>query len=234
LAETDAWMAAARAAGVEPLIAFNRNWRRGGDRHLPSVRAYLRSFRTFRVRYPGVAQFSAWNEANHPGQPTGRDPRAAARYYNALRSACPHCTLVAADVLDSSNLLRWLTTFKRYAANPRLWGLHNYSDANRGTSVRTRLMLRAVRGQVWLTETGGVVRIIPAPGSRGRRRRWTLAAQAAAVTRVFTLADLSSRIARIYFYQWKAERRSRWDSALLNADGTPRPALTALRRGLQR
>ena len=38
--------------------------------------------------------------------------------------------IVAADVLDGSNMLPWLATFKRYAKNPRIWGLHSYGDAN--------------------------------------------------------------------------------------------------------
>ena len=88
VAQTDQWIAAARAAGVRPLIAFNRNWHASGQRKLPSLTLYKKSFRLFRARYPHVRDFSAWNEANHSLQPTARKPRAAARYFNAMRRGC--------------------------------------------------------------------------------------------------------------------------------------------------
>jgi hypothetical protein len=233
VAETDRWMSAARAAGVRPLIAFNRNWRPGGERKLPSLTLYKKSFRLVRARYPEVRDFSAWNEANHTTQPTAHKPRAAARYFNAMRRACRSCTIVAADVLDSRDMLGWIKTFKRYAPKARIWGLHNYKDANDATNT-TKALLKAVRGQVWLTETGGILRLKPQPGSRGDGRRSTKSKQAAAVKRVYTIARGSRRIARIYFYEWRAQPKQRWDSAFLNADGSLRPAYHALKRGLRR
>ena len=233
VAQTAAWMDAARAAGVEPLIAFNRNWRPGGERRLPSLTLYKKSFRLFRARYPDVRDFSAWNEANHTLQPTAHKPRAAAQYFNAMRRGCPSCRIVAADVLDSRDMLGWIKTFKRYAPKARIWGLHNYKDANDATDT-TKTLLKAVRGQVWLTETGGILRLKPQPGSRGNGRRSTRAKQAAAVKRVYKIAAASRRITRIYFYEWQAQPKNRWDSAFLNADGTLRPAYHALKRGLRR
>ena len=87
--QTDVWMQAAQAAGVQPLVAFNRNWRSNGHRKLPSMTLYRKSFRLVRERYPFVTDFSAWNEANHTTQPTSKKPGMAARYYNAMRKACP-------------------------------------------------------------------------------------------------------------------------------------------------
>ena len=52
---------------------------------------------------------------------------------------------VAADVLDSSNMLPWVAKFKRYARNPRIWGLHNYQDSNHFRPLHatgTKLLLR--------------------------------------------------------------------------------------------
>ncbi len=233
VAQTDAWMTAARAADVTPLIAFNRNWRAGGERRLPSLTLYKKSFRLFRARYPDVRDFSAWNEANHTLQPTAHKPRAAAQYFNAMRRGCKSCRIVAADVLDSRDMLGWIKTFKRYAPKARIWGLHNYKDANDATNT-TKALLKAVRGQVWLTETGGILRLKPQPGSRGNGRKSTRAKQAAAVKRVYKIAAASRRITRIYFYEWQAQPRNRWDSAFLNADGTLRPAYHALKRGLRR
>jgi hypothetical protein len=232
VAQTDAWMAAAREAGVSPLVAFNRNWRKGGEKRLPPLRLYRKSFRLVRERYPYVRDYSAWNEANHTSQPTARRPAAAARYYNALRRDCRRCTIVAADVLDSRDMVKWIEKFKRHAPKARLWGLHNYKDANDGTG-RTLELLRAVRGKVWLTETGGILRLKPHPGSTGKGRRHTKSHQAAAVRRVYRIARTHRRIDRVYFYEWRANPRGRWDSAFLNANGTKRPAYTALRRGLR-
>jgi hypothetical protein len=228
---TDLWMQQAQAAGVQPLVAFNRNWRSNGHRKLPSLSLYRKSFKLVRERYPWVKDFSAWNEANHPTQPTWNKPAAAARYYNAMRKDCRTCTIVAADVLDSPDMVAWVKKFKRHAPSARIWGIHNYKDANdaRGT---TKLLLKTVRGQVWLTETGGILRLKPADGSRGGRKS-TKSQQARAVKRVYQIAKSSRRITRVYFYEWAKKRGNRWDSAFVETNGKLRPAYHALKRGLR-
>jgi hypothetical protein len=232
---TDQWVASARAAHLRPLITFNRNWRRNGRRVLPKVGTLLQSFRLLRLRYPTVRDFGVWNEANHKTQPLARKPRMAARYYNAMRSACRRCNIVAADVLDDAGMPRWIAKFRRHAHHPRIWGLHNYRDAN-GSTGSTRRFLRLVRGQVWLTETGGIRRPVHAKSRRARAAayRSALRRQAKGVRRVFSLARSSHRIKRVYFYQWRRDPRSPWDSAFLEANGAKRPAYRALRAGLRR
>ena len=229
---TDQWMAQAKAAGIRPLVAFNRNWRSNGHRKLPSLKLYRKSFRLVRERYPWVTDYSAWNEANHGLQPTARKPYMAARYYNAMRKDCRACTIVAADVLDTGGMVAWLKKFKRHARSARIWGLHNYKDANDGTGT-TRALLRAVRGQVWLTETGGILRLKPRKGSRGKGRKHTKAQQARAVKRVYAIAKSSRRITRVYFYEWAKKKGNRWDSAFVEANGRLRPSYRALKRGLR-
>jgi polysaccharide biosynthesis protein PslG len=232
VAATDWWMSAARSAGVQPLVAFTRNWRPSGQYKLPPLALYRKSFRTFRARYPDVTEFSAWNEANHTAQPTAKNPKAAARYFNAMRRDCPTCRIVAADVLDGVDAVAWIKRFKRYAPQARIWGLHNYKDANDRTNS-TRRFLKAVRGEVWLTETGGILRLKPHPGSHGDGRTQTQPQQARAIARVFKIARASRRVTRVYFYEWKKQPKNRWDSAFLNANGTLRPAYHALQRGLR-
>jgi polysaccharide biosynthesis protein PslG len=233
IASTDAWMASVRAAGLRPLISFNRNWRPSGRRVLPPVRTLVTSFRALRARYPDVRDFGVWNEANHKTQPLAHKPAMAARYYNALRADCRRCSIVAADVLDDAGMPRWIAAFGRVAHRPRLWGLHNYRDANRATGS-TRRFLGIVPGTVWLTETGGIRRPVHARG-RGYASayRAALRRQAAGVRRVFATARSSHRIRRIYFYQWRHDPHSPWDSAFLEADGHRRPAYRALRAGLR-
>jgi hypothetical protein len=229
--QTDVWMAAAQANGVQPLVAFNRNWRSNGHRKLPSLSLYRKSFRLVRERYPFLRDFSAWNEANHSSQPTSRSPRMAARYYNAMRKDCRSCTIVAADVLDSRDMLVWVKKFKRYAPSARIWGLHNYKDANDATGT-TKTLLKAVKGKVWLTETGGILRLKPSDGSRGGRKH-TKSQQAKAVKRVYTIAKSSRRITRVYFYEWAKKRGNRWDSAFVETNGKLRPSYHALKRGIR-
>jgi hypothetical protein len=228
---TDLWMQQAQAAGIQPLVAFNRNWRSNGHRKLPSLGLYRKSFRLVRERYPFVTDYSAWNEANHTTQPTSNNPHMAARYYNAMRKDCPTCTIVAADVLDSTDMVEWVKKFKRYAPSARIWGLHNYKDANDAKGT-TRLLLKAVRGQVWLTETGGILRLKPSDGSRGGRKS-TKSQQARAVQRVYQIAKSNRRITRVYFYEWAKKKRNRWDSAFVETNGKLRPSYHALKRGLR-
>lgn len=231
---TDQWVAATKAAHLRPLISFNRNWRPSGRHVLPSVRTFRHSFALLRKRYRGIHDFGVWNEANHKTQPLAHKPRMAARYYNAMRAACRHCHIVAADLLDDHTMTRWIRTFRRYAHHPRLWGLHNYRDAN-GRTGSTRRFLRLVRGQVWLTETGGIRRPVHAKGrSRAAAYRAALRRQANGVRRVFALARSSHRIKRVYFYQWRRDPRSPWDSAFEEANGAKRPAYWSLRSNLRR
>jgi len=228
---TDLWMQEAQAQGVKPLVAFNRNWRANGHRKLPSLKLYRKSFRLVRERYPWVTDFSAWNEANHTTQPTAKKPAMAARYYNAMRKDCRSCTIVAADVLDTPDMVAWVKKFKKHAKSPRIWGLHNYKDANDAKGT-TKLLLKAVKGQIWLTETGGILRLKPSDGSRGGRKH-TKGQQAKAVKRVYKIAKSNRRIARVYFYEWAKKKGNRWDSAFVERNGALRPSYHALKRGLR-
>jgi hypothetical protein len=222
IARTDWWMTAVRQAGMRPMITFNRSWKRGahGGRRIPSMSRYLKSFRTVRERYPHVREFSAWNEPNAPEQPFAKKPKRAAQFYNAMRRACPRCTVLAGDINDNPNMTSWLSVYKRQVRRPKVWALHNYRDVTRNWGT-TKVFLRMVRGPVWLSETGGM------------RSRGGLKGQARAVRRVFELAKSYRRIKRIYFYQWKRTRGRAWDSAFLNANGTRRPAYRALQKGLR-
>jgi len=222
----DQWLAAARAAGVEPLVTFGAS--RVKPATLPSVAAFRAMFRAFRARYPAVRAYAPWNEANHRSQPTADEPARAAAYYDAMRALCRGCTIVAADVLDQAGFTDWLRRFRAAtSARPRLWGLHNYSDTNRFRTRGTRAMLRAVPGDVWVTETGGVARF-------GRAFPYDLQRQARAVRFTFRLLRLSPRLRRLYLYNWTgAPAGARFDAGLTNADGSPRPAYTAFARELR-
>jgi hypothetical protein len=208
----------ARARGVRMLVSFAASART--PRRLPSASAYGRAVRAFRARFPWVTELGAWNEANHASQPTARHPGRAARLYQALRRACPRCRIVAADVLDQRGFAGWVRSFRRVASGARIWGLHDYVDVNHFRDVSIPRLRRATggRGQVWLTETGGVVRFAQSFAYDERRA-------ARATRHVLRLAE-RRRVRRVYLYQWTgAPLGARWDSGLVAADGRARPAL---------
>src|SRR5262249_42120486 len=154
----DAWLSAARDAGVEPFVTFGHS--RVHPDELPSIAEYRSAFRAFRGRYPDVRLYAAWNEINHDGQPTHDHPERAAEYYAVVRAECPDCTVVAGDVLDQPGMVGYLRRYMRHlVGEPRIWGLHNYTDTNRFRPSGLRAMLRTVPGEVWLTETGGLVQL---------------------------------------------------------------------------
>ena len=231
LAELDSWMTAAKAAGVQPLVTFDRSRLAGKGRVLPTPAQFQTQFRSFRTRYPFVKDFSTWNEANFPGQETYKHPELTARYYKALKSACKACHVLGADLLDLPSMTKWVKRFTKVAGQPRYWGLHNYVSANRLSTTSTKQLLKATTGEIWLTETGGLV---------ARRNKSLISlpqgkTHAAKVTR-FILGDmlkLSPRITHVYLYQWNSSTsKDSWDSALVGADAKPRPSLAILQQVL--
>ncbi len=227
-AELDDYMLAARDAGERVLLGFGHSRDPALAHKAPSVKAFQHEFLKFRARYPWVKDYLTWNEANHCSQPTCNDPERAAQYYLVIRSHCHGCSVVAADVLDGSRLVPWVRRFQKAVGGRRvIWGLHNYIDANRFRTRGTRALLKAVKGDVWFTETGGLVvrrngSTVAFPGSTRH---------AAAATRwVFKLAALSPRVKRVYFYHWSAPTASNatWDSGLVDRFDHPRPAYDVL------
>ena len=234
----DQWLAGAQATGTEPLISFFASLGSACPKRpckLPTVRQYTRAFKAFRKRWPQVRVISPWNEANHRSQPTFKHPKRAAQYYNVVRKHCKRCKIIAADVIDERNMERWLKAFRRTAKRPRIWGLHNYRDTNkrRGQLLGgTKRLLRAVRGDIWLTETGGIVKFVLPDGrtlfpeSESRANR--------ATKRMFALAKrYRSRIKRLYIYHFiQSASDNRFDAGLVRRDGTARPAYTTVRNQL--
>jgi hypothetical protein len=233
--ELDNYMAAAQRAQVRVLLSFDRSRVEGREHILPTPRQFLVQFRAFRARYPTIDEWVVWNEANHCKQPTCRRPVRAAKYYNAIRRECDGCKIVAADVLDTTRMPRWVRAFRRHANGSKLiWGLHNYIGANRFHTDGTKALIKeTIPGdQIWFTETGGLV--MRRNGSRiafpGSRRH-----AAEATHYVFRLARLSPRVTRIYFYHWLPVRRPdpTWDSALVSPHGSPRPAFEVVKDWLE-
>jgi Glycosyl hydrolase catalytic core len=183
-----------------------------------------------------VRVISPWNEANHRSQPTFKNPKRAAQFYNVVRANCRGCKIIAADVIDEVNMERWLRVFKKTAKKPRIWGLHNYRDTNKRKGQRlggTKRLLKAVKGDVWLTETGGIVKFVLPNGHtlfpQSERRANS------ATKRMFALAKrYRNRIKRLYIYHWKQSASdNRFDAGLVRRDGSARPALSTVRSQLR-
>lgn len=232
----DDWVEAARASGSRIVLGFERSVRSERlARTLPAAARFEREFRRFRDRYPFIRDWIVWNEANHPFSLTANRPGRAAAYFDAVAWNCRGCRIVAADVLDVSGMVPWVRRFQRRAAHrPRIWGLHNYVDANGFKSAGTLALLRATRGKLWITETGGLV--LRREYDRGRvtrEVRYSRRRAARATAHALDLACLSRRIRRVYLYHWRAPRPvTNWDSAFVGPRGGVRPAYRTLRRRL--
>jgi hypothetical protein len=221
----DNWMRAAGAAGVEPFVTFGHS--RVHPRKLPSVAEFRSAFTAFRKRYPQVRVYAAWNEINHASQPTSKNPARAAQYYNVVKAECGGCTVLAGDLLDQPGMTRYLARYRRgLDGTPSIWGLHNYADANRFRKSGLGALLRAVKGDVWLTETGGIVafgRSFPRDEQRAAK----------ATKYVLDLAADTPRVKRVYLYNWTGSKPTdRFDAGLIGPDGKARPAYAALKKAL--
>jgi len=103
---------------------------------------------------------------------------------------------------------------------PKVWGLHNYSDTNRFQSYRTREIVGVLPGEVWLTETGGIVQL----GSSFTNHNGAgLTRAAKALSFMFKVAAANPRIKRLYIYNWTgATSQARFDAGLTDHLFRPR------------
>jgi hypothetical protein len=237
-AQLDAWLTAARAAHQKILISFEHSHRGARAKTLPSVAAYTREIKKFKKAYPFVQSISPWNEVNrrlfftpatgYQGQPTWNSPKRVAQYYNASRTVFKGKTIVAIDVLDEQNVnrtIKYLKSFLRYAKKPKIIGFHNYSDTNRFSTTRTKRVLATFKGKVWLTETGGIVKL-------GDSFPFSLTRAQKALGCMFTLAKSNKRITALFVYQYNPAsdpQNARFDAGLINPDGTPRPGYNVVK-----
>lgn len=223
----DVWLAAAKAAGAEPFITFGHS--RAKPTKLPSVAEFRAAFDAFHKRYPDVDTYAPWNEINHASQPTADAPRRAAEYYNVVKARCPDCTVLAGDVLDQAGMVRYVKQYRAHLdGEPAIWGLHNYADTNRFRTSGLRDLLATVKGDIWLTETGGIVKF-------GRNFPRDEQRAARSVKYALKLAVDNARVKRVYLYNWTgAPPDARFDSGLIGPDGAPRPGYDALSAALER
>jgi hypothetical protein len=233
-ARLDQWIANAKAAKQTILISFEHSRLSTKYSKAPSVSAYTKELKAFKKRYGSKFDISPWNEVNvcqakgrQEGQPaklckSATGPKLAAAYYKAARSVFKGRKIVGLDILDGKNpggALAYIKKFKRYAKPlPKYWGLHNYSDTNRGSTSRTRRMIAAIgsrRAEIWLTETGGQLKL------RGVVSGEKKAAKA--LECMFSMPKKFKQIKRLYIYQFNGAPESNdFDAGLISVDGAPR------------
>ncbi len=239
LDKAKAWIRAAEAQHQQVLVAFYHS--EYTPTRLPSVAVYQRDVQKFVKLFPHVHQYQSWDEANRGNVYhvfSSPSAFAAAAYYQALIRVCRGCTVIGLDVLDQANIsptLSYISEFKRgirrlKTVMPSIWGLHDYSDVNRLESWRTRELARALGGQVWLTETGGIVQFGGAfPNIHGSG----LTRAAKVIKYMFAVAGSVSQIKRLYVYDWHGGVNStRFDAGLMNAHYKPRPGYVVICRQL--
>ncbi len=239
LSQASAWIHAAEAQHEQVLVAFYHS--EFTPTTLPSVATYKSDVQKFVALFPHVREYQPWDEANRGNvRHMFSSPSAVqtAKYYQALIRVCKHCQAIGLDVLDQANsasTLRYISAFKREVSRlrtvmPSIWGLHNYSDINRLESRRTRAILHAFGGQVWLTETGGIVKFGKSfPNKRGSG----LTRAAKVLSYMFAVAASEPQITRLYIYDWTGGTSStRFDAGLMNAQYQPRPGYVVVCRHL--
>ncbi len=221
-----AWLTEAHADGLEVLVALDH----GSSSDCPATGCALIPLDNYRSalahlleRYPFIKEIEPWNEPNDSTEPTAGHPAAAAAYYNAARALCPSCMVIAGDLLDGPSLASYLGAYVAALADtPTIWGLHDYYDANYFESDGIATMLAHTTGELWLTETGGLVQDGDLPHDEQRAAQsdqW-----------IHDLAAAHHRIARVYYYGWLAGTEpGSFDSGLLEPDGSPRPAYWTIR-----
>ncbi len=225
----DRWLTIAGRRGTVPLIAITQSDIRGRTRYLPSPREYRRAVAWMVHRFWWIKNWTPWNEANLLDQSTLRNPARAVAYWRVLLRLCHRCTVTSPSIvgyrLASGS---WMRAFARAARRLRgPWAIHVYNDINEfNLKALNRLVRQLPPGPVWVTEVGGFDRFVGYPPSLSRQR---LAEQY-----IFEVARVTyPRISRWYLYQWFASaKKDRWDSGLLNANGSARPALKVVEQQL--
>jgi hypothetical protein len=239
LAKADTWIHEAEAQHQQVLVAFYHSGYTATK--MPSIAVYKRDVAKFIQYFPHVRVYQSWDEANRGnvrGLFSSPSAKQAAQYYQALKRTCTPCTVIGLDILDAEIIgptLNYIAEFKREIHHlktlmPTIWGLHNYSDVNRLQSWRTHDIVKALGGEVWLTETGGIVQF---GGAFPNKHGSGLARSAKVLQFMFKLAASEPRIKRLYIYDWTGgSSRTRFDAGLMNSHDQPRKGYVVVCRQL--
>jgi Glycosyl hydrolase catalytic core len=219
----NAWLARASTQGWPVLIAPTA----AGP--APSATDYEAALRDLLARYPAIESVEGWNEPNHGSQPTAGKPALAAAYFEAARRACTsQCTAVAGNLLDAGSMGTYLAAYRAaLTTDPAVWGVHNYYDATYFQSRGVDQVAAIAQGEVWITETGGLVSFSPNGPGTGLPADEHRAADG--LRWLFTLTSQNPRVSRMYLYGMWQQPWNAFDSALVRVDNTEREGMAVVR-----
>jgi hypothetical protein len=238
----EAWLKDAKAAHQTILVSFEHSRLKSKYNKAPSVSAYTTALKAFKKKYGKSFDISPWNEVNvcqakgrMEGQPSkicksATGPKLVAQYYSAARKVFTGRKFVALDILDGFNVggaVSYLRKFKHYVkGTPTVWGIHNYSDTNRGSTSRTSRLIKEIgnkKAQVWLTETGGQLRLRGVNAGQAKAAR--------ALKCMFSMPKKFPQIKRLYIYQFNGAPASNdFDAGLINTNDTKRLGYTVVQK----
>lgn len=229
LHRADRWLTIAGKSGTVPLVAITQSDIRGHTRFLPSLAQYRRAVGWLMHRWSWIKEWTPWNEANLLDQATLHNPARAAGYWRVMRSLCHSCTVTSPSLVGYKLAsAKWMHAFLRAARGLHgPWAIHVYNDINEFHTYAISLLERELpAGPIWVTEVGGWDRFVGYPPNLQR--------QARAERYLFQVAGQTyPRISRWYLYQWFASGpKDRWDSGLVNPNGSARPALQVVQQQL--
>ncbi len=234
LAGLDAWMAAAQTAGARPLLAIDRSWSAGQGSKKPTVAQYTALIKFLKARYPFWKALTPWNEANYILQPTVKNPKLAFQYWQAAKKACTGCTVTSPALLAGGvgTSKKFIPAFKKLAKGKvKIWAVHVYGDQNRLTDKGLKELEKQLPGRLWVTETAAWVKFGDTP-----KWKYDEARAAKVIDYIFKSAKKHKRVDKHFFWQWKGDANpltTRWDSGVLNFDGTERKGYASLVKGLK-
>jgi hypothetical protein len=250
------YIASATAQGVEVMVAFEhsrgapldcrqKSAKRKAQCKLPTVAKYKSEIAKFVQAFPQVKYITAFNESNHPSQPTVSNPRRAGQFAKAADSVCKAaktCQSIAMDILDSANdpkapksklnysqTIRFIKTLKRgYGkSRPAICGIHNYADVNRFRTAGTKALTRAMNCKShWLTETGGFYNFA-SYWSKDTKKNAVGKCVSSSTCQVSALKYLFNHVVkagkhvdRAYIYNFYSGTDGRFDAGITKGDGT--------------
>ena len=205
----------------------------------PSVSAYKKAVKAFRRQFPWVKTFAPWNEVNHVSQPTYKSPKLARRVLRrrmkqrAARSA-RHGRRRARPEQRRRATCAGSSGYSKNKA-PDLGPAQLQGRQPPPVQGPRRRVLQTSPGQVWLTETGGIVHV-QALGLQDSPSR-----AASATKYMFQLADrfdskkraTSRRSRGSTSTAGSASRTARFDAGLVNPDGYAAPGARRSSRSSQ-
>ena len=229
LRRADEWLTIAGKSHTVPLIAITQSDIRGRTRYLPTLKQYRQDVSWMMHRYKWIKLWTPWNEANLLDQATLKNPARAAQYWRVAQQSCPTCIVTSPSLVGYKDASpKWMRAFVKAAHGEHgPWAIHVYNSINEFNMTALKQLERELpSGAIWVTEANAWLRFVGYPQSLTR--------QAHAELYLFQVAAASyPRISRWYLYQWFASSpKNRWDSGLVNANGSARPALKVVQQQL--